>query len=417
MSTLTIDDNDARIQYTGREWEVYNTPSNQYQSTAHATWGFDDRAVLTFEGVGVKVYGTLPPGTGTAAVDFSLDGRSGVRVWKPSQRSQYVFNELWFDSGVLSAGSHTITMANKGEDNDMDFRLDRVVVELVASAAPAPTTTTTNNPPATTTSQGSPAPGTGTTAPIPSASTTNASPNLSPSSGSSVSGSSTSSIPPSLVVTTIGSQTIISTVFQTPVTSVLGSSADPTNISAAAESSSNSTPKIVGAVVGVVVFLLLVLGLLFCWRRRKAAASRKYIDSAGESGMARPMGQNGVTPFTVPPSTSEAHADSLTNSYGKSQTMSQRNLLPSALPPGGPSSDGQPSSPSDSQSSTHSQLGQPFNVETRNGPSVLPEKYTFTQPTQSPISPTLTQDTDPTLVYIRDDRPLSERPPSYYPRQ
>ncbi|CAA7260814.1 unnamed protein product [Cyclocybe aegerita] len=377
---------------------------NQYQSTAHATWGYDDRAVLTFEGVGVKVYGTLPPGTGTAAVDFSLDGRSGLRVWKPSQRSQYVFNELWFDSGVLSAGTHTITMANKGEDNDMDFRLDRVVVELVAPSASS--TTTPNNPPATTTpqAQGS----SSTTAPLPSTSATNGNPNLSPSSGSSVSGSSTSSIPPSVVVTTVGSQTIISTVFQTPATSVLGSSADPTNISAAAESSSNSTPTIVGAVVGVVVFLLLVLGLLFYWRRRKAAARREYSDSAGESGIARPMAQNGVTPFTVPPPTSETHADSLTNSYGKSQTISQRNLLQTAPPP---SSGRQPSSPSESQSSAHSQLGHPMNAE------MLPEKHSYTLHRQGLISPTFTHDTDPTLVYVRDDRAESERPPSYYPRQ
>lgn len=88
---------------------------------------------FTTKGTGVRVYATIPQGTGTGVVDYSLSPGSSLRVWQKSG-STAVYGKEVFYSGVLPLGSHTLVMSNMGEDNDMDFELDRIVVELEGSS-------------------------------------------------------------------------------------------------------------------------------------------------------------------------------------------------------------------------------------------------------------------------------------------
>jgi hypothetical protein len=88
---------------------------------------------VTTKGTGVRVYATIPQGTGTGVVDYSLSPGSSLRVWQKSG-STAVYGKEVFYSGVLSLGTHTLVISNMGEDNDMDFELDRIVVELEGSS-------------------------------------------------------------------------------------------------------------------------------------------------------------------------------------------------------------------------------------------------------------------------------------------
>ncbi|KDR67819.1 hypothetical protein GALMADRAFT_1063427 [Galerina marginata CBS 339.88] len=144
-TTLTIDDNDARISYTGGKWDTIRGSSDQWESTVHSTWDFSATAKLSFTGTGVRVYGTVPAGRGTSAVDFSLNDNTAVRIWTDSGRRP-TYGKEFFYSGLLPLGTHTVTMSNKGEDHDMDFQLDRIVVEM---ALPSSSPTTRSSVPTT----------------------------------------------------------------------------------------------------------------------------------------------------------------------------------------------------------------------------------------------------------------------------
>ena len=63
---------------------------------------------------------------------YGLSQGSSLTVWQPSGPATIYGKEVFY-SGVLPLGAHTLVMANMGEDNDMDFELDRIVVELGGS--------------------------------------------------------------------------------------------------------------------------------------------------------------------------------------------------------------------------------------------------------------------------------------------
>ena len=98
-----------------------------------ATW-CTYRWSFIIKGTGVRVYATIPNGTGTSVVDYSLSRGSSLRVWQTSG-SKPIYGKEVFYSGLLPLGDHTLVMSNMGEDNDMDFELDRIVVELQGSSS------------------------------------------------------------------------------------------------------------------------------------------------------------------------------------------------------------------------------------------------------------------------------------------
>ncbi|KIM45647.1 hypothetical protein M413DRAFT_442297 [Hebeloma cylindrosporum] len=159
MANFTVDDNDPQIHYSGGLWEVLRGSSQQYQGTVHSTWDFNATATFSFDGIGVRVYATIPSGTGTSVVDYSLDAGSSLRVWQTSG-SAPVYGKEVFYSGLLPLRTHTLVMSNMGEDDDMDFELDRIVVELEGSSGASATSSSlsiasTQTPITTTTSSSS----------------------------------------------------------------------------------------------------------------------------------------------------------------------------------------------------------------------------------------------------------------------
>ncbi|KAF4620968.1 hypothetical protein D9613_000127 [Agrocybe pediades] len=217
-NSLVIDDNDIRVKYTGN-WEVVKD-SKQWLETSHSTWDFDASASISFNGTGVRVYGTVPIGTGTSVTDYSLShssksssspaGTSSIRVWQKSGKEPIYSKEFWY-SGPLEYGQYSLTIKNKGEDNDQDFQLDRFVIETGEGNASSPSSSTQ-------------------------------------SSSSSLSGSLTQ---------------------ETGLPSAGSTEGNGTVLSSTETSKSSIVPKVVGPIVAVAVVAILLL----CWllfRRRKA---------------------------------------------------------------------------------------------------------------------------------------------------
>ncbi|PPR02508.1 hypothetical protein CVT24_001974 [Panaeolus cyanescens] len=307
---LIIDDNDRRFTYKGL-WEVLRSSTDeQWSRTAHSTWEWDATASLSFTGTQIKVYGTVPAGRGTSAVDFAIDGMNGERVWHTSG-STTLYNVLFYDSGPLGSGSHTIVMSNKGEDNDMDFRLDRVVISLDEPAPPPQTPA----PPASTPPVPTPAPSTSST-PAPaltaSSSLTAGSPSASRSrsllSGS-LSVSDQSSLPNSSPSLTSGHSLTTGNSLTSGIISPDQTSAPGANIPQATETviiakEKSDTPIIVGSVVGVVAFLAIIGALLFLHVRR-GRYNNRIPDSPEKQSQPNLPRSSFVVPFTTPPATGD----------------------------------------------------------------------------------------------------------------
>lgn len=85
------------------------------------------RALNPKLGTSVSVYGDVAEGKGEVVrVDFSIDG-GGVASKYQTSRQNKVTNVLWYESGNLPDGEHTLTMTYLPVDDvDMDFRLDRI---------------------------------------------------------------------------------------------------------------------------------------------------------------------------------------------------------------------------------------------------------------------------------------------------
>jgi hypothetical protein len=68
---------------------------------------------FAFTGDEARVYGTTAPGRGQ--VDVYLDGSYAATVdtYSPARRTQ----EIWFDTGVLAAGSHALELRCRGSRN------------------------------------------------------------------------------------------------------------------------------------------------------------------------------------------------------------------------------------------------------------------------------------------------------------
>jgi len=365
MATLTVDDNDPRIRYAGGLWEVLRGSSQQYQSTVHSTWDFNATATFSFNGVGVRVYATIPSGKGTSTVAYSLNQGSSLTVWQPSG-STTIYGKEVFYSGALPLGQHTLVMANMGEDNDMDFQLDRIVVELGGSSSTSTQAAITQT--------------------------------LTSSSSSSSSTNATSSAPDA----DSRSQAPISSSFtQGPIANPTSSSSGPDSTisgSSGNSSPSSSVPKIVGSVIGAVALLLCIL-IFVLLRVKRSKRKRAWTGQIDET----------PTPFysrrQIPPPHSTSELAPI-NNLARSGTVSSTHL------------------PTSSTNATFMgtdpfSRDRPSNLPRPSLPS-LPEKYpldspqpslTVTTPPSRSVNPTT-----PSLFYqasipTTDD----DRPPSYHP--
>ena len=210
-------------------------------------------------------------------------------------------NVVWWESGTLSDGQHTVTMTYLSED-DMDFRLDRI--EYVPSApqpTAAPTTSRANIAPTVSTSTSTRVAvvtQTSTSSQVEvvtgTSSTTVGPANLVPgeqtSSTSTSISSSPSSLPSSLPITTVfvasDGQTITQTQYL-PAASVTDASsggeivgdgsAGTTTQASSGASKTVPVGAIVGGVIGSLAFLALYL-ILFIVVRRKRIRRREIVE-------------------------------------------------------------------------------------------------------------------------------------------
>jgi len=375
MATLTVDDNDPRIQYAGGLWEVLRGSSQQYRSTVHSTWDFNATATFSFNGVGVRVYATIPSGKGTSTVAYSLSQGSSLTVWQPSGSTTMYGREVFY-SGALPLGQHTLVMANMGEDNDMDFQLDRIVVELGGSGS------------SSTSSQAA------TTQTLTSSSSSSSATQMANATSSAPDAGSASRAP-------ISSSLLSSFTQGAPITNPTSSSSGPDSTlsgSSGTSTPSSSVPKIVGSVIGAVALLLFILFfiLLRVKQSKRKRAWSKQIDET-------------PTPFYPRQQIPPLHATSElapTNNLTRSGTLFSTHL------------------PTSSTNATF--MGtDPFS---RDGPSDLPLPSLLAPPEKSPldlpqpslaiatspsrsVNPTTPSSFYPASIPTTDD----DRPPSYHP--
>ncbi|KAF9526895.1 hypothetical protein CPB83DRAFT_444695 [Crepidotus variabilis] len=287
--SLEIDDNDTRVTYAGGLWEALRDSSQQYQSTVHSTWDYDASATVTFSGTGITVFATVPAGVGkTVTTFYILDGKTSITKWNDGQNSAQ-YNQVLYDSGPLSAGSHTLIIKNRGEDNDLDFRLDKLVIQTAQNAAPV-TPPTTSSPIAANTVQPVPLQ-------TPNTSHTSSSQEASVASRATTSSSSTltqSSDSSSITSTPSGSSPRVTNEGVTSMST--GGSLNTPNIGSDTDtsiSSKSSLPAILGGVIGFLAFVVFGFIVYILLRRRRRLKERSLLFA------------NVATPFsigTLPPS-------------------------------------------------------------------------------------------------------------------
>ncbi|KAF9050507.1 hypothetical protein BJ165DRAFT_1005036 [Panaeolus papilionaceus] len=248
-------------------------------------------------------------------------------------------------------------MSNKGEDNDMDFRLDRVVISEGDIAVTPPQQTTNGNlPPSVSTTF----PSSTSTPSAPTARSSSTS--LSSSIGSSTDLSSSLS-PSSTASRSFSSGTSLSISSTTQTLTPGASPAQATETIIVAKEKSDA-PIIAGAVIGTVVFLAVLGALLFIFVRKNRYANR-IPESPEQSPPPMLSTSSLVSPFTDPQSSNNSAnapvGDNFTTKPISSsrlgrQTAATLSYIGSPASRGNPSESESPSSISPIQSEKHSPL-------------------------------------------------------------
>ncbi|KAJ2913984.1 hypothetical protein MD484_g6422, partial [Candolleomyces efflorescens] len=217
---------------------------------------------------------------------------------------QVINDNLWYETGPLSSGDHTLTMTYY--EGDKDFQLDRIVYTPVAAAVDPPPAQVTTRETTIFQTQVSTAVITQTTIPqgdtttLPSPSSTQST------SGSSSRGASSIIIPnPSSAANSSPPNSNSNSNFTVTATQFIrtsdGQTADDPSGTGTVEVSSSASKKTAptGAIVGAVIaalaaiILLLLLVCLIRRRRRRRGLSKNYL--AREKDVTAP--ESGVTPF------------------------------------------------------------------------------------------------------------------------
>ncbi|KAH9851552.1 hypothetical protein C2E23DRAFT_229419 [Lenzites betulinus] len=139
---MIVDNADPTIQYkgawtaqTGLDNTDYYAGTIVYANVSGAT------ATLVFTGNCVKVFGAIvaPPGTYNTLSTYTIDGGPPTVFQPPSEITTPMYNQLFFGSGTISYGLHTIVVKNMGEQ----FWLDTIVFDVpdpIPSSVPSRST-------------------------------------------------------------------------------------------------------------------------------------------------------------------------------------------------------------------------------------------------------------------------------------
>jgi len=124
--TVTYDDSASALHYVGR-WKVA-AAAGAHRGSVRLASGDDDRMDFVFTGSEARVYGTTAPDRGQ--VDVYVDGSRSATVdtYSTVRRMQ----QIWFDTGVLPVGRHTLELRCRGTHNILAggaaIALDKLVV-------------------------------------------------------------------------------------------------------------------------------------------------------------------------------------------------------------------------------------------------------------------------------------------------
>ncbi|KAJ7479743.1 hypothetical protein FB451DRAFT_1365463 [Mycena latifolia] len=264
VSTYFIDDRDSRITYTPA-WTKFDGTANDFQHTSQKSTNQGDSLSLRFEGKSVQFYGGITPsGAGLMKASMVLDGGAPV-VYTAPQDPPAPVNNLIFDSGGLSDGTHTLVVTAA---NDQSLWADFFLV--------TPNTPSATDPPAPPPSTPGSVSTSGSTATSPGGTTSVSSGTTSVSSGSHSAPSGSHSVASS-------GSTIVFSPGSSP-----SSPSSPSSLSSAAAadaplssdsssqsaallpaSKTTSVAAIVAAVLGALLLVALVVGVILFVRRRK----------------------------------------------------------------------------------------------------------------------------------------------------
>jgi len=151
MSGSMIDDSDSAVVYSGK-WSSYSDWSSSYQRTTHVSGTLNDRAVLTFRGIGVLVNSGQQGVGSRVRASYSIDGGSPTTIVYSNDSSQLTSQA--YRSPTLPDGQHTLTVTNLGSDfnNIYNLYLDSFLVIGADETTPA---SSSSNPTTLTSSTGS----------------------------------------------------------------------------------------------------------------------------------------------------------------------------------------------------------------------------------------------------------------------
>jgi len=114
MTTVTIDDSDPRIMYTGPWFSGGRSATGDYNSTIHGTNNAGAYATFLFNGTGLAVYGMISSSrhnTSAPVSTYVLDEERPV-FYTAVQGQSPAFGQLFYESSSLQDGSHSLVITS-----------------------------------------------------------------------------------------------------------------------------------------------------------------------------------------------------------------------------------------------------------------------------------------------------------------
>ncbi|KAF8348551.1 hypothetical protein F5887DRAFT_950609 [Amanita rubescens] len=142
---IQVEDTDSSILYAG-PWNTTPTVATQpnFDSTLHSTNSPNASLIYSFTGTFIAIYGLYHPGP-APNVSFTVDSSPPAPLLNPPDPIiSDISQSLFYQSPVLSAQSHTLTV-NVGENNQGEFTVDYLLVQTTPTSSTATSSTATSS--------------------------------------------------------------------------------------------------------------------------------------------------------------------------------------------------------------------------------------------------------------------------------